>query len=273
MAAALLGLGACARPGVSPAALGMQHEAGMVLATADQGEMEEAQLALSRSSNDAVRAYAQRMLAEHGADLRMQQGMMSASMPGHTSADMSGMDHSSMSGMDHSAMMAGDMSAGTRDVVNALQSGHQAAMANLGRLIGAAFDRAYMQRQVDAHAYMLSYTNWLAGTQRTIIGSDTLLLGANMDGAAAGGAYAVPLSCDPGRAESAPGSGRSEAGNTSIGNRAAVGSCDGTPQLRPPLNGQYKGLTNADVVAMNRNARAMIAAHLDMARNVLNQTR
>jgi predicted outer membrane protein len=255
LCAALLGLGACTRPGVTPQALGVQHDAMMVLATADRGEIEEAQLALSRSSSAAVRGYAQRMLAEHQADLQMQNGMMAAG------GDMAHAEH-----------MSADVTSEGGSVVAALQSGHQQAMSMLSGLNGAAFDRAYMQRQVDAHAYLLSYTNWLAGTQQALIGSDTLLVGAGMDGAAVG-TYAVPLSCDPGRAESAPGSGRSEAGNTSAGNRAAVGSCDGTPQLRPPLNGHYSGLTNMDVTAMNRNARAMISAHLQMAREVLNQTR
>jgi predicted outer membrane protein len=247
MCAALMSLGACSGPASSPEVMSMQHNAMMVLATADRGEIEESQLALQRASSPAVRQFAQTMIAQHTADLQNQTAMMG----------MRGGD------MQNGMAMSGSM-AGGDDVVQALQSGHQQAMSMLSGLSGAAFDRAYMQRQVDAHSYLLNYTGWLMRTQGTLVGGDTMLVGASLEGV---GPYAVPLSCDPGRSEAAPGSGRSESGNTSAGNMTAVGTCDGTPQVRPPLHGSR--MTNADALAMNRGARGMIASHLQMARQVM----
>jgi putative membrane protein len=247
MCAALAALGACAGPASSPQVMSMQHDAMMVLATADRGEIEEAQLALQRASSPAVRQFAQTMVAHHTTDLQNLNALM-------------GMGDQAMSG---DMAMSGNM-APNSDVVQALQSGHQQAMSMLSGLNGRAFDQAYMQRQVDAHSYLLSYTDWLMRTEGTLVGGDTAMVGASAEGA---GPYAVPLSCDPGRSEAAPGNGRSEAGNTSAGNRTAVGTCDGTPQMRPPLHGGR--MTNMDAMAMNRNARGMIASHLQMARQVM----
>jgi putative membrane protein len=244
MCAVLVALGACSGPASSPQVMSMQHDAMMVLATADRGEIEEAQLALQRATSPAVRQYAQTMVAHHTADLQNMTALMGSS-------DM---------GMSGSPM---PMSGGG-DVVQALQSGHQQAMSMLSGLSGRTFDQAYMQRQMDAHSYLLNYTDWLMRTQGQLVGGDTVMVGASAEGA---GPFAVPLSCDPGRSEAAPGNGRSEAGNTSAGNRTAVGTCDGTPQMRPPLHNGH--MTNMDVLAMNRGARGMIASHLQMARQVM----
>ncbi|MDB4947708.1 MAG: exported protein of unknown function [Gemmatimonadetes bacterium] len=254
LCAAVLALGACAGPGVSPTAMNMQHDAMMVLATADRGEIEEAQLALQRSSSPAVRQYAQTMIAHHTADLQNQNALMGMN-DGHM------MDGSSSMSMGSGSMAM--PSPGGSDVASSLVTGHQQAMSMLSGLSGMAFDRAYMRRQVDAHSYLLTYTDWLMGAQNTVIGGDTTMVGGSAEGA---GPYAVPLSCDPGRSEAAPGNGRSESGVTSSGNQAAVGNCGGAPQMRPPLHGGH--MTNADVMAMNRGARGMIASHLAMARQI-----
>jgi predicted outer membrane protein len=259
---ALLVLGACARPGVSPQAMSMQQDAMMVLATADRGEIEEAQLALQRAQSPQVRAYAQRMVQEHTMDLQMQNDMMAMGVKGSASADMAGMDHSGS--MDHMAMAGGTMTANGRSTVESLQRGHQQAMSMLQGMSGAAFDRAYMQRQVDAHSFLLRYTDWLNSTQMGMMGSDTTMVGGSLDD---GGRWAVPLSCDPGSSPAAPGNGRSEAGNTSAGNRTPLGTCDGVPQRRPMAHRGHR-MTNADVVMMNRQARGMVASHLQMAQQV-----
>jgi len=257
---ALLVLGACARPGVSPQAMSMQHDAMAVLATADRGEIEEAQLALQRAQDPAVRAYAQRMVQEHTMDLQMQNGMMAGTMDGAAMHE----------GMDHPAMMAdGSMaSANGSSTVASLQRGHQQAMSMLQGLSGAAFDRAYMQRQVDAHAYLLRYTDWLMTAQAPMMGGDTTMVGGSLDD---GGRWAVPLSCDPGSSPAAPGNGRSESGNTSAGNRTPVGTCNGVPQNRPHAGGHK--LTNADVMGMNHQVRAMISSHLQNAQQLMGSLR
>ena len=256
MCAALAALGACSGPASSPQVMSMQHDAMMVMATADRGEIEEAQLALSRATSPAVRQYAQTMIAHHTTDLQNLTALM-----GSQNMDMD-MNGSMTAG---SSMSMGNMNmASSSDLVRSLQSGHQQAMSMLSGLSGRAFDQAYMQRQVDAHSYLLNYTDWLMRTQGQLVGGDTVMVGGSAEGA---GPYAVPLSCDPGRSEAAPGNGRSEAGNTSAGNRTAVGTCDGNPQVRPPLH--HGQLTNMDVMALNRGARGMIASHLQMARQVM----
>lgn len=234
---ALLGLGACAGPGVSPQAMSMQHDAMAVLATADRGEIEEAQLALQRSQNASVRAYAQRMVSEHTADLQMQNAMMSG--------DMSGM---SMSGSS-----SGDMTMhGSSDVASSLQSGHQAAMAMLSGMSGMAFDRAYMQRQVDAHSYLLSYTNWLMGAQSAYLGGGdaAMVVGSSLDA-----------------------SGRCADATASDVNATPAGSCAGVAMRHMEAMEPGHVITSADVATMNANARAMISSHLAMAQQTLSSVR
>ena len=263
---ALLGLGACAGPGVSPQAMSMQHDAMAVLATADRGEIEEAQLALQRSQNASVRAYAQRMVSEHTADLQMQNAMMSGTMSGTSSSsmhgDMSGMSTSgsgsmstsgSMSGSGMSGSMSGDMAMhGSSDVVSSLQSGHQQAMAMLSGLSGAAFDRAYMQRQVDAHSYLLSYTNWLMGAQSAYLtnGEPAMVVGSSLDA-----------------------SGRCADATASDVNATPAGSCAGVAMRHMEAMEPGHVVTSADVANMNANARAMISSHLAMAQQTLSSVR
>jgi predicted outer membrane protein len=112
------------------------------------GEIEEAQLALSKSQNPQVRDLAQRMVTEHTAAMqRAQQMMMRLGMT-----------------MDGDAAMA---TGGTMDMERMramlmenrysrpVMESHMQAMQMLRGLDGMRFDQAYMQRQVAAHSYAL----------------------------------------------------------------------------------------------------------------------
>lgn len=144
VAAVSLGASACmtGQAAMSPAM--MQQMQGMhafAMAT-HMGEIEEARVALTKATNPQVREYAQTMIAQHTPALQreMQMASQMGAMPtmGAT-ADMAGM---------RAMLMENPYS---RPVVE----GHMQAMQVLQAATGTAFDRAYMTRQVNAHAYAL----------------------------------------------------------------------------------------------------------------------
>lgn len=139
-----LGVSACmtGQAAVSPVA--MQQMQGMhyfAMAT-HLGEIHEAQLALTKATNPQVRDFAQAMIAQHTPALQREMQMASklgAMPPMGATVDMAGM---------RAVLMANPYS---RPVVE----GHMQAMQVLEAASGMAFDRAYMTRQVNAHAYAL----------------------------------------------------------------------------------------------------------------------
>ena len=144
VAAVSLGTSACmtGQAAMSPAM--MQQMQGMhyfAMAT-HMGEIEEARLTLTKTTNAQVRDYAQRMVAEHTPAL--QREMQMASKMGAMPAMGATVDMAAMRTM----LMANPYS---RPVVE----GHMQAMQMLQSATGMAFDRSYMTRQVNAHAYAL----------------------------------------------------------------------------------------------------------------------
>ena len=136
-----LSTGACmmgGMGGMSPAM--MQSESAMHHFTmaVHMGEIEEAQLALSKTSNPQVREFAQRMVAEHTAAMQREQQMM-ASMGMNMEMDIARMRTMLMEN-PYSRPVAED---------------HMRAMQMLQDMSGMAFDRAYMNRQVAVHRYAL----------------------------------------------------------------------------------------------------------------------
>ena len=141
-----LGSAACATGGanMSPA-MQQNHMAMHYLATASHvAEIEEAQLALTKSQNAQVRSYAQMMISEHTTAMQRDQQMM-AKM-GMTPVMGMGSDMNRM----RTALMENPYS-------RPLVEDHMRAMQMLqGVQAGMAFDRAYMQRQVNAHNLTLT---------------------------------------------------------------------------------------------------------------------
>jgi putative membrane protein len=140
-----LSTGACmmgGMGGMSPAM--MQSESAMHHFTmaVHMGEIEEAQLALSKTSNPQVREFAQRMVTEHTAAMQREQQMMARM----------GMNMGMNMDMDMERMRAVLMeNPYSRPVVE----DHMRAMQMLQGMSGMAFDGAYMNRQVAAHRYAL----------------------------------------------------------------------------------------------------------------------
>jgi predicted outer membrane protein len=128
-------------------------------------EIEDAQMAMSKSSNAQVREFAQRMVTEHTAAMqREKQMMMSMGMEMGTAAGMN---------MDMARMRAILMeNPHSRPVMEA----HMQNMQRMQGMSGMAFDRAYMQNQVAMHRYALE-------------GMDRMMpsMGMTPDGAAASG--------------------------------------------------------------------------------------
>lgn len=128
----LLGLAACAPSAVDtraqPGALVLSDaNVSSIFGTANMGEVQLAQLALQRTSNDAVRGYAQRMIQDHtNANQQLERILTSARM---RPVPVEPTDRLSRSVSE--------------------------TMATLQQLEGTAFDRAYMESQVEMHRWLL----------------------------------------------------------------------------------------------------------------------
>lgn len=167
--AAMLSLGAC-----SPAMMGGMASADMsanlTAVAAHQAEIEEAQVALSRATSDPVRQYAQRMIGEHSPllqrDAQMATQMHAGMGQTHAGMEMPGSGATASGGVSAGAGTGGSMGATVSADVRAmllanptsarLVQDHVRAMQMLRSTPAAGFDRAYMQRQVQAHQMVLS---------------------------------------------------------------------------------------------------------------------
>jgi putative membrane protein len=101
--------------------------AGIVM-TANEGEVQQGNAALSRATSADVRAFAQMMVADH------------------TNAMNNARDVFSRAGI----------SAGENDTTRTLRDTSQRTVTNLGTYSGTAFDRQYMQAQVNQHQWLLT---------------------------------------------------------------------------------------------------------------------
>ena len=181
---------------MSPADMEL-HSVSMASHTA---EIEEAQLALTRATNPAVRQYAQRMVTEHTAAMQREHEMMGR-MGMHGGAHHAGGHGGAAAGSGASGATAGAATGGAGAGAHAAGSmhmqtatsrmmveNHQQAMAALGRVTGAAFDRAYVQRQVAAHQYTLTNMDRIAPRtmamripeQRALVESNRAMVAAHL---------------------------------------------------------------------------------------------
>ena len=170
-----LGMSACAMGGMgkmSPEM--MQAESAMHHFTmaVHMGEIEEAQLAVSKATNAQVREFAQRMITEHTAGMqREHQMMMQMGMEMEMGANGQ-MDMARMRTMlmehPHSRPVVED---------------HIRAMQMLQGASGMAFDQAYMSRQVTVHRNALEQVDRMM----TTMGMAPMAGGAGQGGAGMSG--------------------------------------------------------------------------------------
>jgi putative membrane protein len=133
-ALALAGAGSgCAGMGanLSPEAKGAHMTILAMNMASDQAEIAESQLALANASAPAVREFAQEMVTEHTANMQRQQQVLGPM------------------GITPEMLMA-------MPAYQAMNQNHQQAMQAMQSARGAAFDRAYMERQAAMHRYLLT---------------------------------------------------------------------------------------------------------------------
>jgi putative membrane protein len=133
--AALLVLG-CASGTTMTSSSGMSGMAHMtdadiagIVSTANQGEIDEGNAASSRATSAEVRAFAQMMVNDHTAALNAARDLFTRRGIAPNTSEPT----------------AATLAAGARQTVS-----------NLGTYTGAAFDRTYMQSQVDTHQWLLN---------------------------------------------------------------------------------------------------------------------
>jgi putative membrane protein len=113
----------------TPMSAGMpQGEIASIVLTANEGEIEQGRAAASRATSSEVRNYAQMMVTDH------------------TNALNAARDRFSRAGV----------TAVDNTTSGCLRDNGQRTLANLATYTGSAFDRAYMQSQVDAHQWLLT---------------------------------------------------------------------------------------------------------------------
>lgn len=99
-----------------------------IITNANQGEVDQARVAIDRASSADVRAFAQMMVTGHGNALSQARSLLSR-------INVTPMDS---------------------DLSRNLQSGSRQTVSALNTYTGASFDRQYMQAQVDAHQWLLN---------------------------------------------------------------------------------------------------------------------
>ncbi len=111
-----------APPGATP-----EPEVAAIVVAANEGEIQQGNAAAARASNADVRRFAQMMVTDH------------------TSALNAARDT-----FNRTAITPSD-----NNISSALRANSQTTVTNLGTYSGPAFDRAYMQSQVDLHSWLL----------------------------------------------------------------------------------------------------------------------
>lgn len=122
-----------AAPALAPA------QVGGILSAADSSEIKPSQLAQERAQNEEVRAFAQRMIQDHG--------MLEDSL--------------------RMMMQRENITPQPSNISQQLESQTQSTMQQLQNLSGAEFDRAYMQAMVQSHQQALNLVDQqlIPGTQ------------------------------------------------------------------------------------------------------------
>lgn len=150
------GLVAVVSAGVSACAAGMQGsasvgaEAHANMTAVHLAEIQESQLALSKTSNAEVRAFAQHMVSDHRPLLQEEQQLATQlGLRAEAGVQVAGIGAELGVNANSEAMMMAFPTSRT------LVEQHMRAMADLRNDSGAEFDRAYMDRQVASHQQSL----------------------------------------------------------------------------------------------------------------------
>ncbi|HJQ39858.1 MAG TPA: DUF4142 domain-containing protein [Thermoanaerobaculia bacterium] len=117
----------CGSMGVMPGRMAANDIAGIV-STANEGEVQQGQAALTAASSAEVREFAQMMVNDHTSALSKARDVFARN--GITPAD--------------------------NDTVRNLRDTGQRTVTNLSSYRGASFDRTYMQSQIDMHQWLLT---------------------------------------------------------------------------------------------------------------------
>lgn len=152
IALASLTLGGCmmGQPAMSPAMMETESAMHHFTMAVHMGEIEEAQLAVSKSSDAQVRDFAQRMITEHTAAMEKELQMMrKMGMATEMGAAMGASGNMQMNMTQMRAMLMENPH--SRPVME----NHMQAMQMLQAANGMAFNRAYMNRQVAMHRFAL----------------------------------------------------------------------------------------------------------------------
>ena len=156
----VVGAASCAsmRDDISvPAGLPPADVAGIVM-TANEGEVQQGQAAASKASSADVRSFAQMMVSDHTNALNMARDTFTKA--GVTPAENA--------------------------TTQCLRENSRGTITNLGTYSGAAFDRAYMQSQVDIHQWLLTAMDTslipsTSGSARTLLETQRASVAAHLD--------------------------------------------------------------------------------------------
>ncbi len=100
-----------------------------IVSNANQGEIDEGQVATTSASSDDVRAFARMMVTDHTTALNQAKSLLSRN---NINPNLS------------------------NDIANTLQSGANQTVSALRMYTGNDFDRQYIQSQIDAHQWLLT---------------------------------------------------------------------------------------------------------------------
>ena len=99
-----------------------------IIRTANQGEVDQGQVAIARANSDEVRAFARMMVSDHSQALTQANDLFSRI----------------------------NVTPNDFDLTGNLKSNSQQTVSNLNTYSGADFDQKYIQSQIDAHQWLLN---------------------------------------------------------------------------------------------------------------------
>ena len=99
-----------------------------IIRTANQGEVDQGQVAIARANSDEVRAFARMMVSDHSQALTKANDLFSRI----------------------------NVTPNDFDLTGNLKSNSQQTVSNLNTYSGADFDQKYIQSQIDAHQWLLN---------------------------------------------------------------------------------------------------------------------
>lgn len=129
-----------------------------IVTAANEGEVQQGQAAAARAASSAVRDFANMMVSDHTNALSTARGVF-----------------------ERNGIAPND-----NDTSRTLRSNSQAAVAALNTYSGAAFDRTYMQSQVDLHQWLLTQLDNVLipssrGDLRTLLTAQRAAVAAHLD--------------------------------------------------------------------------------------------